>query len=65
MGTVHLIPEDIREASEVHEWRNAAGVISTAHPAEWANVTGVPDDSNKPTSAAYANHSTSRLPAVE
>lgn len=38
MVTTHLIPADIRETYEAHEWRNAAGVISTAHPAEWQDV---------------------------
>jgi len=38
MATLHLIPTDIAQAYEVHEWRNAAGVLSTAHPAEWQDV---------------------------
>jgi hypothetical protein len=38
MVTVHLVPEDIRESYEVHEWRNAAGVLSTAHNAEWQDI---------------------------
>jgi Restriction endonuclease BglII len=38
MVTLHLIPVDIRENYEVHEWRNAAGVLSTAHEAEWNDV---------------------------
>ena len=38
MVTLHLIPEDIQEAYEVHEWRNAAGVLSTAHPSEWQDL---------------------------
>jgi len=38
MPTIHLIPEDIRELYEVHEWRNAAGVLYTAHPEEWNEV---------------------------
>lgn len=41
MATLHLIPRDIIAAYEVHEWRNAAGVISTAHPAEWQDVIGL------------------------
>ena len=41
MVTLHLIPSDISTAYEVHEWRNAAGVISTAHPNEWADVLAV------------------------
>ena len=38
MVTLHLIPPDISEAYEVHEWRNAAGVLSTAHPSEWQDI---------------------------
>jgi hypothetical protein len=35
MTTTHLIPADILELYEVHEWRNATGVLLTAHPGEW------------------------------
>ncbi|WP_442754967.1 BglII/BstYI family type II restriction endonuclease [Methylocystis sp. JAN1] len=38
MTTKHLIPADIMEFYEVHEWRNAAGVLFTAHPTEWDEV---------------------------
>lgn len=38
MTTTHLIPEDIRRLYEVHEWRNAAGVLLTAHPQEWDEI---------------------------
>lgn len=38
MSTLHLIPADIAELYEVHEWRNAAGVLSTACPSEWADI---------------------------
>lgn len=41
MSTLHLVPQDIRELYEVHEWRNAAGVLVTAHPAEWDDVLHV------------------------
>jgi Restriction endonuclease BglII len=41
MVTLHLIPNDIAETYEVHEWRNAAGVLSTAHPTEWEDVIDV------------------------
>jgi hypothetical protein len=34
MTTIHLVPTDIATHYEVHEWRNAAGVLATAHPAE-------------------------------
>lgn len=38
MATLHLVPDDIRAHYEVHEWRNAAGVLFTACPAEWGDV---------------------------
>ncbi len=38
MTTTHLVPPDIAATYEVREWRNAAGVLSTAHPAEWQDV---------------------------
>jgi hypothetical protein len=41
MVTVHLVPADSRESYEVHEWRNAAGVLSTAYPAEWEDLLAV------------------------
>jgi len=41
MTTLHLIPADIAELYEVHEWRNAAGVLSTACATEWAELVGV------------------------
>jgi hypothetical protein len=41
MVTLHLIPPDISAAYEVHEWRNATGVLSTAHPAEWEDIIAV------------------------
>lgn len=41
MVTLHLIPPAILESYEVHEWRNAAGVLSTAHPEEWKDVLDV------------------------
>ncbi len=41
MSTVHLVPEDIRERYHVKEWRNAAGVLTTACPQEWADLLDV------------------------
>lgn len=41
MVTLHIVPTDIRDSYEVHEWRNAAGVLSTAHPNEWQDVIAV------------------------
>lgn len=38
MSTSHLIPDDIAEMYEAHEWRNAVGVLSTACPNEWADI---------------------------
>lgn len=38
MPTTHLIPTDVAEIYEAHEWRNAAGVLTTATPAEWAEI---------------------------
>lgn len=41
MVTTHLVPADIRERFEVHEWRNATGVLDTAHPGEWRDVVAM------------------------
>lgn len=38
MSTLHLIPADIKKAYEVHEWRNATGILSTAKPKEWEEI---------------------------
>ncbi|MBS0549860.1 MAG: restriction endonuclease [Proteobacteria bacterium] len=38
MTTIHLVPDDVRQTYEVYEWRNAAGVLATAHPQEWAEI---------------------------
>ena len=38
MTTDHLIPPDIAALYEVHEWRNAVGVLQTACPTEWADI---------------------------
>lgn len=38
MSTYHLVPEDIANLYEVHEWRNAIGVLSTACPNEWTEI---------------------------
>jgi hypothetical protein len=42
MVTLHLIPNDIAQTYDVHEWRNAAGVLQTAHPTEWQDVLDLP-----------------------
>ena len=41
MSTLHLVPEDIRALYHVKEWRNAAGVLTTACPAEWQDLLDV------------------------
>jgi hypothetical protein len=41
MPTEHLVPEDLRRLYHVREWRNAAGVLSTACPAEWEDIVAV------------------------
>lgn len=38
MVTTHLIPPDVAQRFEVHEWRNATGILETAHPDEWSDV---------------------------
>jgi hypothetical protein len=38
MTTLHLVPKDIQAVWEVHEWRNAAGVLQMAKPDEWEDV---------------------------
>ena len=38
MTTDHLVPADIAALYEIHEWRNAVGVLSTACPEEWADI---------------------------
>lgn len=38
MTTDHLVPHDIAGMYEIHEWRNAVGVLQTACPAEWADI---------------------------
>jgi hypothetical protein len=38
MVTLHLIPKDIAADYEVHEWRNATGILQTAHLNEWQDI---------------------------
>jgi len=38
MVTTHLIPADIAADYEVHEWRNATGIMQTAHLNEWQDI---------------------------
>lgn len=41
MSTVHLVPADLRELYDVREWRNAAGVLTTACPQEWNDIVAI------------------------
>jgi hypothetical protein len=41
MSTIHLVPQDLRDLYKVHEWRNAAGILETACPNEWADIVTV------------------------
>jgi hypothetical protein len=41
MPTEHLIPADLRSLYHVREWRNAAGVLATACPAEFDDIIAV------------------------
>lgn len=38
MVTKHLVPADVAALYEVHEWRNATGVLTTACVAEWNEI---------------------------
>jgi hypothetical protein len=38
MSTEYLVPEDLRKLYHVKEWRNAAGILATACPNEWAEI---------------------------
>lgn len=41
MSTLHLVPEDLRAAYHVKEWRNAAGILTTACPTEWQDIVAI------------------------
>jgi hypothetical protein len=41
MATIDHVPADIRAAFHVKEWRNAAGILATAWPAEWQDIQDV------------------------
>jgi esterase/lipase len=41
MSTVHLVPEDLRSRYHVKEWRNATGILTTAHPGPWRDIIEV------------------------
>jgi hypothetical protein len=38
MSTLHLVPDDLQDLYHVKEWRNAAGILATACPAEWNDI---------------------------
>jgi hypothetical protein len=41
MTSLHLLPPDVAQLYEVHEWRNACAVLSEAHPGEWQDLLEV------------------------
>jgi hypothetical protein len=41
MSTPHLVPDDIQRLYHVKDWRNGAGVLTTACPGEWQDLLAV------------------------
>jgi hypothetical protein len=41
LTTKHLIPGDVADLYEVHEWRNAAAILKEAHPREWDDLLAI------------------------
>lgn len=41
MDCQDLIPPDLHEFYEIHEWRNPCAVLSVGYPAEWADILEV------------------------
>jgi hypothetical protein len=41
MASAHLVPADISDLYEIHEWRNACAVLREAHRAEWDDLLEV------------------------
>jgi hypothetical protein len=41
MSTEHLVPPDLRDIYHVKQWRNAAGVLTTACPKEWEEIVTI------------------------
>ena len=41
MSTEHIVPKDLRDLYHVREWRNAAGILSTACPGEWVDIMDI------------------------
>lgn len=44
MTTEHLVPQFLRDHYHVKEWRNATGILQTAHPSEWQEIIDVLTD---------------------
>lgn len=38
MSNLKLVPEEISERYEVHEWRNALPILIMSHPQEWIDI---------------------------
>jgi hypothetical protein len=36
-----LVPADIEQRYEVHEWRNGLAILTAAHPEEWEDIPRV------------------------
>src|SRR5258705_5228796 len=36
-----LVPADIEQRYEVHEWRNGLAILTAAHPQEWVDILHV------------------------
>ena len=41
MSGFDLLPPEIRNLYEVHEWRKACAVLHSAHPDEWTDILDV------------------------
>jgi hypothetical protein len=41
MANRPIVPTDVSERFEVHEWRNGLAILSTAHSAEWKDILEV------------------------
>lgn len=41
MTTINLVPRDIKNKYEIHEWRNATAVLANACPEEWQDILEV------------------------
>lgn len=39
MSTKHLVPKEITDLYDVYEWRNATGILLTAKPERWKEIT--------------------------